>query len=109
MNQKKNDTILTKKRKKRIKKPMESSKKIVLYCDSILAICVTCTIIGFFSMLDISEMVKLVQVLAGLSAACHGFYFWKAKNENMKKFGANCTDSIIDNLSNNDNMQGGIM
>lgn len=75
-------------RKSRKKKHrIESSKKIVIFCDALTTLTIVMTFIGWFFGHDLSGMDVIVPAVIGLSAAAHSFYYWKAKAENMKKFG----------------------
>ena len=68
-------------------KKTETSKKILRYCDILLALTVAATIISKYTGIDVSDLAQIVTALCGLSAAAHSFYYWKAKAENMRKYG----------------------
>lgn len=69
------------------KKRIETSKKIVLFNDIVMFCCLVlgfvCKLLG----LEISDMTEVIVAVIGLAAAGHGFYFWKAKAENLHKYG----------------------
>ena len=74
------------KRRRTIKK-IDTSKKILILCTS-LTILVTCaTIFLALKTNDATPLEYLIPAVFGLSATCHGFYFWKAKAENLHKYG----------------------
>jgi hypothetical protein len=81
------------------KKKIETSKLILIFTDSLLTISVIATIILAFLVKDISVLEYLVGGVFSLSGLSHGFYFWKAKAENLHKFGLD--DKIDSNDSNN--------
>lgn len=64
----------------------ETSKWILRFCDGALAASLIATYIGWYQCLDVSYVVQIIQPLCGLCAAAHGFYFWKAKIENCRKY-----------------------
>lgn len=64
----------------------ETSKWILRFCDGVLLATLIMIFIGWFQMLDVSYVVSLIQPLCGLCAAAHGFYFWKSKVENCRKY-----------------------
>ena len=66
---------------------IETSKKILIYCDIMTT---TSTIAAFIVALTGVEMTGLAEIvvaLIGLSAAAHSLYYYKAKCENMAKYG----------------------
>lgn len=67
-------------------KKVETSKKILL-ASWIAAICMTLiTIYGVFEDLEhVSELTTLSGLAWAELTAAHGFYYWKAKNENRAK------------------------
>lgn len=69
------------------KTKIEASKKIVIFCDTLLAGAVIATFAALFCGFSAGEVAGVVATLSGLSAAAHGFYFWKAKAENLQKYG----------------------
>ena len=78
------------------KKRIETSKKIVLYCDVMLSLAVIATFIALFMGLEVSSVVMLDGTLAGLVTAAHGFYYVKAKAENIIKISKAYDISIKD-------------
>lgn len=78
------------------KKRIETSKKIVLFNDILMVLCITVGFICKFVGLDISDMTEIIVAVIGLSAVGHGFYFWKAKAENLHKYGRDESISMSD-------------
>ncbi len=66
---------------------IETSKVLLLSSD-ILAITVTAiTVVAVFVLQETSPLEFLIPAVFGLTATSHGFYYWKAKNENIAKHG----------------------
>lgn len=65
---------------------METSKKILVYCDTVTVVAVAVVFTLAAIDIDITGLSEIVVALIGLSAAAHSFYYWKAKAENMAKF-----------------------
>jgi hypothetical protein len=78
------------------KKRIETSKKIVLFNDILMVLCIAVCFICKFVGLDISDMTEIIVAVIGLSAVGHGFYFWKAKAENLHKYGKDENISMSD-------------
>ena len=71
------------------KKTVETSKRLLIFSD-ILAVAVTAiTVVAVFVLQDASPLEFLIPATFGLTATSHGFYYWKAKNENIAKHGNN--------------------
>lgn len=73
--------------RRRRKKKMETSKKILLFCDVMTAGSVIATLTALFMQIEVSGIAPVIESVVGLAAAAHGFYYWKAKAENMHKYG----------------------
>jgi len=75
--------------RKRRKKKIEFSKKI-LACVALGTVVV---VLGAFVLMwrfaDLSPMSFIITGVFGELASATGFYYWKAKNENMLKIGGN--------------------
>ena len=69
------------------KKRIETSKKIVLFNDILTVLCIITGFVCKFFGLDISDMTEIIVAVIGLSAVGHSFYYWKAKAENLHKYG----------------------
>lgn len=64
---------------------IETTKKLLLFTDTLLVLCLIVTFIGWFKLLDMSSVVTLDISVIGMSTALHSFYIWKAKHENCQK------------------------
>ena len=69
------------------KKKIETSKILLIVSDVITGICTVAAIVAVFVIKDTTPLVYLIPATYGLSATSHGFYYWKAKAENLQKFG----------------------
>ena len=67
-------------------KKIETSKKILLYCDILTSLSVAASFTVAAIGVEMSGLSEIVVALVGLSAAAHSFYYWKAKCENLKKY-----------------------
>lgn len=76
---------------------IEASKKIVIFCDVLTACSVITTFIGWLAGYEPSGLDGIVTAVIALSAAAHSFYFWKAKAENLKKYGMSDKITVEDN------------
>ncbi len=87
---------------KNTKKKTETSKKLLIISDILTGIVAATAIIAVFVLKDTTPLTYLIPAAFGLSATSHGFYYWKAKAENLQKFGR--TD-LIDggDFESNDN------
>lgn len=65
---------------------METSKKILLFCDIVVVLTVTATFIVAILEIDVTALAEITVALIGLAGAAHSFYYWKAKAENMSKY-----------------------
>lgn len=74
-------------RRKRKKRKLETSKALLFVSDIITAVCTVAAIIAVFVLKDTTPFAYLIPAAYGLSATSHGFYYWKAKAENLQKFG----------------------
>lgn len=87
------------------KKKTETSKILLIVSDTITGICTVAAIVAVFVIKDTTPLVYLIPAAYGLSATSHGFYYWKAKAENMQKFGRSDAVTMEDpqDLPDNDN------
>lgn len=72
---------------KRAKKKMEMSKKLLIAADTMTTATIILTFAAVFVTRDASPLAFLIPGVFGLSGVAHGFYFWKAKAENLHKYG----------------------
>ena len=82
-------------RRRARKKKIETSKALLYVSDIITGVCTVAAIIAVFALKDTSPLAYLIPAAYGLSATSHGFYYWKAKAENLQKFGR--ADEITEN------------
>ena len=83
------------------RKKTETSKILLIVSDILTGIVAATAIIAVFVLKDTSPLIYLIPAAFGLSATSHGFYYWKAKAENLQKFGR--LDLVDDNLQGEDN------
>lgn len=69
------------------RKRIETSKALLLYSDTLTSIVLVVTIIAVFKAQNTEPLAYLIPAVFGLSATSHGFYYWKAKAENLNKWG----------------------
>ena len=67
-------------------KRAETSKVILLFTDILCVIITIISIIAVFVLKDTSPLMYLIPGIFGLTATSHGFYYWKAKAENIAKY-----------------------
>lgn len=69
------------------KKTVETSKKLLIFA-SVLAVGITiATFVATFITGDVSPLEFVIVGCYGLVSTSYAFYFWKAKNENIQKYG----------------------
>ena len=83
------------------RKKTETSKILLIVSDILTGVVAATAIIAVFVLKDTSPLIYLIPAAFGLSATSHGFYYWKAKAENLQKFGR--LDLVDDNLQSEDN------
>ena len=74
-------------RKRTKKKKMETSKILLIVSDVMAVSVLIGTLVAVFTLRDAGPLEYLIVGAFGLASASHGFYYWKAKAENMKKLG----------------------
>ncbi len=72
----------------RRRKP-ETSKRLLLFSDALAVAVMAVSAVAIFVLKDTSPLQFLIPAVFGLAATSHGFYYWKAKNENIAKHGDN--------------------
>lgn len=85
---------------KRRKKKVETSKKLLVFAIVFVCIVTAFTFLSVLYVKDISPLEYLIPSAFGLLATAYGFYFWKAKAENLHKYGKD--DDIPDSNDPND-------
>ena len=66
-------------------KPMETSKKILAGSWAAALTLTVIVIVGTFLQVDVTNLTILAGAAWAELTAAHGFYYWKAKNENRSK------------------------
>ena len=66
---------------------IETSKLLLIVSDGMAAVVLVCTIVAVFVTSDASPLEFLIPAVFALASASHGFYYWKAKAENLQKWG----------------------
>lgn len=69
------------------RKKVEMSKILLIVSDIMAGLTLILTFVAVFITRDLSPLAFLIPGVFGLSTVAHGFYYWKAKAENLKKFG----------------------
>ena len=69
------------------KKRIEMSKILLIVSDVMAGLTLILTFVAVFITKNLSPLAFLIPGVFGLSTVAHGFYYWKAKAENLKKFG----------------------
>lgn len=71
-------------------KNIEFSKKLLVFIECLVIALFVLTCIAVFKG-DASALVALITGVFSLAGIAFGFYFWKAKNENIRKYAKNVT------------------
>lgn len=74
-------------RQRRKKKKIETSKILLIVSDVMAAAVLIGTVVAVFVLQDATPLAYLIPAVFGLAATSHGFYYWKAKAENLSKWG----------------------
>lgn len=78
-------------------KNAEFSKKLLVFVEAlIIALFVLVTIATFKGLVD--ALVAMITGVFSLASIAFGFYFWKAKNENIRKYAKNLTAEQADRI-----------
>ena len=71
------------------KRRIETSKALLIFTDILAVAVIIITVVAVFYTQDATALEFLIPAVFGLTATSHGFYYWKAKNENIAKHGNN--------------------
>ena len=71
-------------------KNIEFSKKLLIFVEVLVLLCF-CLTLAAVIMGDATALVALITGVFSLASLAFGFYFWKAKNENIRKYAKNLT------------------
>lgn len=79
---------------KKNKRKIETSKILLIVSDVMAAAVLIGTVVAVFVLQDATPLAYLIPAVFALASASHGFYYWKAKAENLNKWGqgSNITD-----------------
>jgi heme O synthase-like polyprenyltransferase len=78
-------------------KNAEFSKKLIVFVEAlILALFVLVTIATFKGLVD--ALVAMITGVFSLASIAFGFYFWKAKNENIRKYAKGLNSQDIEKV-----------
>ena len=69
------------------KKKVETSKLLLIVSDVMAAVVLVSAIVAVFILRDPTPLEYLIPAVFALASASHGFYYWKAKAENLNKWG----------------------
>lgn len=72
---------------KKNKRKIETSKILLIVSDAMAAAVLIGTVVAVFVLQDATPLAYLIPAVFGLAATSHGFYYWKAKAENLNKWG----------------------
>ena len=72
-----------------IRHKLETSKALLLFSIALVIIISTISVIAVFVLQDTTPLEFLIGGVFGLASTAFGFYYWKAKNENIAKYGNN--------------------
>ncbi len=67
----------------------ETSKRLLKFSDCLAVAVTVISTVAVFYLKDPTPLEYLIPAVFGLTATSHGFYYWKAKNENIAKYGNN--------------------
>lgn len=78
-------------------KNAEFSKKLLVFIQILIAACfILVTIATFKGMVD--ALVAMITGAFSLAGIAFGFYFWKAKNENIRKYAKNIPAADVEKM-----------
>ena len=78
-------------------KRMEFSKKLLVFIECLIIALFILTAVATFKGL-VDALVSLITGVFSLASIAFGFYFWKAKNENIRKYAKTLNDDQIKQL-----------
>ena len=78
-------------------KNAEFSKKLLVFVEFLILLCmVLVTVATFMGLVD--ALVAMITGVFSLASVAFGFYFWKAKNENIRKYAKNVPFEDIEKI-----------
>lgn len=75
-------------------KNADFSKKLLVFIEVLVLMCF-CLTLAAVLMGDASALTALITGVFTLASLAFGFYFWKAKNENIRKYAKNVKEEDI--------------
>lgn len=66
---------------------METSKKLLVFASAFAVAVTAFTFVAVIVTRDASPLTYLIPSAFGLLSVAYGFYYWKAKAENIQKYG----------------------
>ena len=78
-------------------KNVEFSKKLLVFIEVLVLLCF-CLVCASVLMGDSSPLAALITGVFSLASLAFGFYFWKARSENIRKYAKTLNDEQIDQV-----------
>ena len=78
-------------------KNVEFSKRLLAFIEILVLLCF-CLVCASVIMGDSSPLVALITGVFSLASIAFGFYFWKAKNENIRKYAKSLNNEQFDQM-----------
>ena len=78
-------------------KNSEWSKKLLVFIE-VLILLTFCLVTSAVIMGDASPLVAFITGVFSLASIAFGFYYWKAKNENIRKYAKTLNEEQIDQV-----------
>ena len=78
-------------------KNAEFSKKLLVFIEVLVLLCF-CLVAASVIMGDSSPLESLIVGVFSLASLAFGFYFWKARSENIKKYAKTLNNEQIDQV-----------
>ena len=75
-------------------KNAEFSKKLLVFVEVLIIACYALVVVATFKGL-VDGLVAMITGAFSLASVAFGFYFWKAKNENIRKYAKNIPASDV--------------
>ncbi len=78
-------------------KNIEFSKRLLAFIEVLVLLCF-CLVAASVLMGDSSPLAALITGVFSLASIAFGFYFWKAKNENIRKYAKSLNNDQVDQM-----------
>lgn len=79
-------------------KNAEWSKKLLVFIECLILL-TFCLVVAAVIQGDASALTAFITGVFSLASIAFGFYYWKAKNENIRKYAKNVTAEDIEKIS----------